>query len=131
MIKTESFPALFLVLYCPIAIFVLSLLFLLGSTEFFKPALLGSVVSVLLIWSTVLVTDKLLQSSIAGLLALVFGGIIFRFAVVIGSGLMVKFLTNMNLASYFSGLLLSYVMMQIIEIIYFQKRFGKQKPENK
>jgi len=131
MIKTESFPALFLVIYCPVAIIALALPFLFGSADYLKPVLWGSTISIFLIWSTVLVADNLLKTSLSGLLILVFGGIIFRFSVVIGSGLVVKFMTNMNLTNYFSGLLFSYVIMQLIEVIYFYKQFGKHNPDKK
>lgn len=131
MIKTESFLALFLVLYCPIATIAATLFFFYGSEQDLIPALWGSGVSIFLILFTVFFTDRLTDSSTAGLFLLVFGGLVFRFFVVLSSGLYVHFLTNMSMVSFFLGLLFSYILLQIIEVIYFQKRFGKRKADNK
>ena len=127
MIKTESFLVLFLVVYCPIAIVAAVLVYFFGGYEYFKAALWGNGLSIVLIWITVFSTNRLLESSVRAMLILVYGGLIFRFLAVIVAVIIVHFFTDLHLTGFFIGLLISYVLLQIIEIIYITKRFGKRK----
>ena len=126
MIKTESFFVLFLLFYCPIAAAAATLLYVLGYYHYLKDVLWGSAVSVFLIWITVFCTYLLFESSISRLLILVYGGMVFRFLFVLGAGVFVRFMTDLHLAGFVLGLLFSYIVLQILEIVYVQKRFWKR-----
>jgi len=118
---------LFLAVYCPIAIVAAALVYFFWGYEYFKAVLWGGGLSIVLIWITVFSTNRWLESSVRALLILVYGGLIFRFLAVIVAVIIVHFFTDLHLFSFFIGLLISYVLLQIIEIIYILKRFGKRK----
>jgi len=126
MIKTESFWVLFLAVYCPLAIVAVTLLYYFGERVYLKAALWGAAVSIALIWITVAGTNRLINSSLIGLQILVFGGFFFRFFIVIFAGLYVNLFTQLHFVSFLFGLFASYVVLQIIEITYVYRRFGKK-----
>ncbi|MFC1728739.1 hypothetical protein ACFL6I_00245 [candidate division KSB1 bacterium] len=92
-----------------------------------KNILWGSGVSLLLIVGTVAATVKMIDRSIPWLLGLVVGGFLFRLFFVIGVSVYVHFKTDLHLLSFFGGLLGSYFLLQLLEVIYLQNRFRNPK----
>jgi len=123
MIKTESFPALFLSVYAPIAVVAITLLYFLGGAAYFEAAIWGAALSVILVWITILSISSMIYSSFVKFQALVMGGILFRFFIVLFSSIAVHFFTDLHLESFIAGLFISYILMQILEITYIQSRF--------
>ncbi len=125
MIKTESFSALFLAVYAPVAVVAMTLLYNLGGVAYFEGAFWGSVLSVILVWITILSINRMMYSSFVKLQALVMGGFLFRFFIVLFSSIAVHFFTDLHLESFIAGLFISYILLQILEITYIQSRFRK------
>ena len=124
MIKTESFLTLFLIFYCPIAIVTLTLLYFFGDTQYSVAATWGSALSIALVWITVLGLNVMIHSSIIKLQAIVMGGFFFRFFIILFSSFAVHYFTQLHLESFIAGLFVSYIFLQILEIIYIQGRFS-------
>lgn len=125
MNKTAYFLKLFIGIYCPLSGIAGWLLYLYGSVKQLTAAFWGSIVSVVLAWITVLAINKLYESSPQGLFVLMFGGMLFRLFAVFIAGILVYYLTDLLIISFFIGLLCSYLLLQVIEIIYISKRFVK------
>jgi len=127
MNKTRSFPFLLLVVYCPVMVVILALVYFFGSLYYVKNVMWGSGVSLVLIAATVFFTAKLIDRSVPWFLGLVIGGFAFRLLVIMGAGVYVHYQTNLHVPSFFCGLLGSYFLLQALEIIYLQRRFSKIK----
>ena len=117
---------LFFVIYCPLGCGAGILLYLWGDANQFNSALWGSSVSICLAWLTIFSTNRLFESRDAGLLILVFGGMGVRFFVILIIGILVHLFTDLLIVSFFAGLLYSYFILQVVEIIYIYKRFVKR-----
>lgn len=87
----------------------------------------GSIVSLALIGATVICAGFMVDRSINMLLLFVVGGFLVRLLAVLGVGVFVYFMTDLNLVTFYLGLFGSYVVLQILEIVYLQKRLIKQK----
>ena len=124
MIKTESFLTLFLIIYCPIAVVTLTLLYFFGDTQYSIAAMWGSALSIALVWITILGQDVMFHSSIVRLQAIVMGGFFFRFFIILFSSFAVHFFTQLHLESFIAGLFVSYILLQILEVMYIQSRFS-------
>jgi len=125
MKKTRSFFLLFSIVYCPAAIVSLAMVYFFGFSSFIPDILWGSGVSIVLIWTTIIATERMIDKSIPWFLGLVIGGFAFRFFIVIGAGIYVYLTTELHIISFFIGLLGSYFLLQILELIYLQKLFSK------
>jgi len=66
-----------------------------------------------------------LKRSLRLFLSALFGGILFRLAAVIGSGIYVNYYTSLPLRIFFISVIGYYFLWQILEIIYFQTRVKK------
>ncbi|KPK95704.1 hypothetical protein AMJ80_04120 [bacterium SM23_31] len=86
----------------------------------------GSLVSLLLIWATVLFANRMVERSVNMLLIFVVGGFILRLLIVFGVCIFVYYKTNLNLLEFFSGLFGSYIFLQVLEMIHLQQRLVKR-----
>lgn len=122
MTKAGSFFFMFLVVYCPVLIFAMILVYFLGNIDYLKACIIGSSISIALICATVIVIMKFVGKSIPLLLGVVVGGFLFRLLAVLGSGLIVNYKTDLHIYSFYAGLFGSFFLLLGLEIIFLHNR---------
>ncbi len=126
MSKFGLFPVLLITVYCPLLLIALSLVYYFSGWATFSAFFWGSLTSLILIGATTMMAGRMLTGKVSLMLAFVFGGFTLRFLIVLGCGVFVFFLTKLSLITYFMGLLSSYIVLQVIEIVHLQKQLTKQ-----
>jgi len=125
-IKTGLFPVTVGLIYFPLLLVVLTLLFYLDEKSSITAVTYGSLISLVLIGATVLVAERMLTRTTSIMLVFLFGGFLIRFIVIIGCGVVVFYWTDIRLLPFFLGLFGSYIILQILEIVHLQKRLLKR-----
>ncbi|MFC1477511.1 hypothetical protein ACFL6L_03485 [candidate division KSB1 bacterium] len=105
----------------------MALVYFFGYYAYLDDIAWGCALSLVIIWATVIATERLIGRSVPLLLGLVVGGFLLRLIIVLISGLYVNFRTELHLFSYYCGLIGSYFLLQTLEIIYLHKRLTQLK----
>ncbi len=129
MNKFNSFHSLFFVFYCPALLIAALVYFLTGYYVNLYAFLLGSSVSIILVYSSAVASSRVLSRSMSLFLGIVLGGIILRMIIVVTVSIIVVKTTDLNLISFFAGLFGSFILLQVLDMIYIQKQFRKREAE--
>ena len=129
MNKFNSFHSLFFVFYCP-ALFIAVLVFIItGSYGNLAAFAWGNSVSIVLIYGSAIASSRVMLKSTSWFLGVVLGGIIIRMIIVIAVSILVVKMTEFHLISFFGGLFGSFILLQVLDMIYIQKQFRKREAE--
>ncbi|MCP4726074.1 MAG: hypothetical protein GY863_13610 [bacterium] len=129
MNKYNSFHSLFFVFYCPALLIAVLVFILTGSYGNLASFAWGNSVSIVLIYGSAIAASRVMLKSIPWFLGIVLGGIIIRMIIVVAVSIIVVKMTEFHLISFFGGLFGSFVLLQILDMIYIQKQFRKREAE--
>jgi hypothetical protein len=129
MNKFNSFHSLFFVFYCPALIIAITVFLFAGNYGNLAAFTWGSSVSIVLIYGSAVASSKVMLKSMSWFLGIVLGGIIVRMIIVITVSIIVVKMTEFDLVSFFGGLFGSFILLQVLDMIYINKHFRKREVE--
>ncbi len=129
MNKPLSFHILFFVIYCPLAAIALMLFYFLGNNHLLISFSWGSGFSTVIAYISAISGAKVINKSIPRFLSVVIGGMVLRMILYIAISIIVLKMTDLNLYSFFGGLFGSFIILQVLDMVYLYKNFGKRKED--